>query len=69
MAQDRFHDIGDRLFGYLKDNPMSGSALAAKIGISYNTVLRIVKEGPRDITLEVASKIEKFLDTHGKGRQ
>ena len=66
MAQDIFHDIGKRLFEYLKENPMSASQLSRKVGVGYNTLLRIIRGQSTFISLEVLAKIEKFLDTVAK---
>ena len=53
-------DINDRLWDFMIDNPMGSKELAAKIGITRQTLLSIAydKVAPRH---EVRCKIEKFL--------
>ncbi len=62
MEEQNKMEIAERLWDYMKQNPMSSVKIAAKIGIGRTTLLGIVHDNviPRN---EVRCKIEKFLIT------
>lgn len=67
MAKQRT-DIGKRLFDWMIQNPMNAESVAAKIGISRNSVLSISR-GANEPRNTVRCKIEKFLKEQNEAKE
>lgn len=59
-------EIRDKLIQYIRDNPTSLNVLAIKIGIAFDTIMRIV-DGKENVRQHTWLKVDKYLRDNTKG--